>query len=169
MCAVLCQQVMGPVIWNHCDQNWKLFRELHFCLGKCHLLSCCLVNWYFLLVAVGDWKMTGTAVDEKWTMNKLNGDNWSTWKFQMRHLLLAKGLWGYIDGTEQLPGNANAQTQTEFRRLLWPLTTHNCNLCVNHVLKARCTDNLLSQWKTYTQPESSSWYTVMYVDQYLLS
>ena len=55
--------------------------------------------------------MAGTAVHEKWTIDKLNGGNWSTWKFQMRHfLLLVKGLWGYVDGTEQLPGNANAQT-----------------------------------------------------------
>ena len=60
--------------------------------------------------------MAGTAMDEKWTMDKLNGSNWTTWKFQMRHLLLAKGLWGYVDGTEQLPGNANAQTRTEFQK-----------------------------------------------------
>ena len=30
-------------------------------------------------------------------------------------------------------------------------------------------DNLSSQWEKYAQPESSSWYTVMYVDQCLLS
>ena len=34
----------------------------------------------------------------------------------MRHLLLAKGVWGYVNRTEQLPGNANAQTQTEFQK-----------------------------------------------------
>ena len=34
----------------------------------------------------------------------------------MRHLLLAKGLWGYVDGTEVLADNANAQTQSEFRK-----------------------------------------------------
>ena len=36
-------------------------------------------------------------------------------------------------------------------------------------MKARCTDNLSSQWEKYAQPESSSWYTVMYVDKCLLS
>ena len=60
--------------------------------------------------------MAGTAVDEKWTMDKLDSCNWTTWKFQMRHLLLAKGLWGYVDGTEQLPENANAQTRAEFQK-----------------------------------------------------
>ena len=40
---------------------------------------------------------------------------------------------------------------------------------VKDVLKARCTDNLSSQQERYTQPESSSLYTVMYVDQCLLS
>ena len=42
------------------------------------------------------------SVDEKWSIDKLNASNWMTWKFQMRHLLLAKGLWGYVDGSEVL-------------------------------------------------------------------
>ena len=36
------------------------------------------------------------SVDEKWSIDKLDASNWA-WKFQMRHLLVAKGLWGYID------------------------------------------------------------------------
>ena len=60
--------------------------------------------------------MAGTSVDEKWSIDKLDSSNWTTWKFQMRHLLLAKGLWGYVDGTEVLADNANAQTQSEFRK-----------------------------------------------------
>ena len=34
----------------------------------------------------------------------------------MRHLLLAKGLWGHVDGTEVLAEDANAQAQAEFRK-----------------------------------------------------
>ena len=60
--------------------------------------------------------MAGTSVDEKWTIDKLDSSNWTTWKFQMRHLLLAKGLWGLVDGTEVLAESANAQAQTEFQR-----------------------------------------------------
>jgi len=37
------------------------------------------------------------AVEEKWSIDKLDGVNWPTWKFQMRHLLPAKGLWEYVD------------------------------------------------------------------------
>ena len=61
-------------------------------------------------------EMAGTSVDEKWTIDKLDSSNWTTWKFQMCHLLLAKGLWGLVDGTEVLAENANAQAQTEFQR-----------------------------------------------------
>ena len=39
---------------------------------------------------------TGSAVDEKWVIDKLDGSNWATWKFQMRYLLLAKGLWNEL-------------------------------------------------------------------------
>ena len=61
-------------------------------------------------------EMAGTSVDEKWTTDKLDSSNWTTWKFQMHHLLLAKGLWGLVDGTEVLAESANAQAQTEFQR-----------------------------------------------------
>ena len=56
------------------------------------------------------------AVEEKWSIDKLDGANWSTWKFQMRHLLLAKGLWEYVDGTATLADDANAQAQADFRQ-----------------------------------------------------
>ena len=63
-------------------------------------------------------EMAGTSVDEKWTIDKLDSSNWTTWKFQTRHLLLAKGLWELVDGTEVLAENVNAQAQTEFQRNL---------------------------------------------------
>ena len=42
------------------------------------------------------------GADEKWAIDKLDGANWTTWKFQMKHLLLAKELWRIVDGTEVL-------------------------------------------------------------------
>ena len=59
--------------------------------------------------------MAGT-VEEKWSIDKLDGSNWQTWKFQMRHLLLAKGLWGFVDGTEELQEDADDQHRAEFER-----------------------------------------------------
>ena len=56
------------------------------------------------------------SVDEKWSIDKLNASNWMTWKFQMRHLLLAKGLWGYVDGSEVLAEDATTATQADFRK-----------------------------------------------------
>ena len=55
-------------------------------------------------------------MDEKWVLDKLDGSNWATWNFQMRHLLLAKGLWGIIDGTEVLADDASPQVQAEFEK-----------------------------------------------------
>ena len=39
-------------------------------------------------------------MEEKWSIEKLDGNNWNTWKFQMKHLLVAKGLWNLVDGSE---------------------------------------------------------------------
>ena len=61
--------------------------------------------------------MAGT-IDEKWTIDKLDGSNWMTWKFHMRHLLLGKGLYGLVDGSEELAEGANAQARTEHRKRL---------------------------------------------------
>ena len=58
-------------------------------------------------------EMAGT-VDEKWSIDKLESSNWTTWKFQMKHLLLAKGLWGFIGRSEELTNDADAETQADF-------------------------------------------------------
>ena len=60
--------------------------------------------------------MAGSSTDEKWTIEKLNGANWSTWKFQMKHLLLAKELWGMVDGTETLAEDAATTARSEFQK-----------------------------------------------------
>ena len=55
-------------------------------------------------------------MEEKWSIDKLDGNNyWSTWKFQMKHLLLAKALWGLVDGSEALEGDAAAERTEQFR------------------------------------------------------
>ena len=58
--------------------------------------------------------MAVSTVDEKWSIDRLDGKNWMTWKFQMHHLLLGKDLWGFVDGTETLPAEAMAQDRTAF-------------------------------------------------------
>ena len=60
--------------------------------------------------------MAGSSTDEKWTIEKLSGANWSTWKFQMKHLLLAKELWGMVDGTETLAEDAATTARSEFQK-----------------------------------------------------
>ena len=44
------------------------------------------------------------AEEDKWSIEKLNSDNWQTWKFQMKHLLMARGLWGFVDGRVRSTG-----------------------------------------------------------------
>ena len=56
------------------------------------------------------------ATEEKWSVNKLDSSNWMTWKFQMCHLLLAKGLLGYVNGSEVLPEDPSAQVCAEFEK-----------------------------------------------------
>ncbi len=60
--------------------------------------------------------MAEGGVAEKWSIEKLEGSNWGTWKFQMKHLLLAKGLWDLVDGTRTLAAGADAQAAEAFRR-----------------------------------------------------
>ena len=68
--------------------------------------------------------MTMVAEVDKWLIDL---SNWMTWKFQMKHLLLAKGLWGIIDGTEVLRENPTAQQEQSSKEvskgILYPSVT----------------------------------------------
>ena len=55
---------------------------------------------------------------EKWSIDKLDGSNWNTWKFQMKHLLMAKGLWGFVDGSDVLASDASETAEASFRSRL---------------------------------------------------
>ena len=57
-------------------------------------------------------------MEEKWSIDKLNGSNWNTWKFQMKHLLLAKGLRGLVEGSEVLEDDATTTAQALYRSRL---------------------------------------------------
>ena len=58
------------------------------------------------------------GVDEKWSIDKLDGANWNTWKFQMRHILLAKGLCGVVDGSEMCPEDATEHMRAKLQQRL---------------------------------------------------
>ena len=48
-------------------------------------------------------------MEDKLTIDKLDGSNWITWKFQLKHFLLARGLWKYVDGSATLAEGATAE------------------------------------------------------------
>ena len=47
-------------------------------------------------------------------IEKLTGDNWSNWKFLMKHVLLAKDLWKYVLESNVLPEDATPQQVAEY-------------------------------------------------------
>ena len=56
-------------------------------------------------------------MDDKLFIEKLSGpENWATWKFQMEHLLKAKGLWGLLTEEETLAAGANAEAQASYAK-----------------------------------------------------
>ena len=46
---------------------------------------------------------------DKWSIDKMDSSNWMMWKFQIKHLLLVKDLWGFIEGAELLQEDVSAQ------------------------------------------------------------
>eukprot|EP00794_Sanderia_malayensis_P004480 gene4480-biopygen3647 len=51
-------------------------------------------------------------------VEKLNGDNYHNWKFQIKMHLMAKDVWEIVTGDETLPEDASAETIAE-ERLTW--------------------------------------------------
>ena len=56
-----------------------------------------------------------STMEEKWAVEKLDGSNWITWKFQLRHLLMAKGLWKFVDGSAVLAEDASEENKEKFQ------------------------------------------------------
>ena len=54
--------------------------------------------------------------DIKWSVDRLDETNWPVWKFQMTHLLRAKGIWGFVDETETLRAGATEQQRADFKK-----------------------------------------------------
>ena len=52
---------------------------------------------------------------DKWIIEKLDGSNWITCKFQLKHLLLAKDLWKYVDGSAVLVEDATVEQRAKHR------------------------------------------------------
>ena len=83
-----------------------------------------LLNRFHEVASLSAFEMaTGATVDKKWVLNKPDGSNWVMWNFKMRHLLLAKGRWGIIDGIKVLANDASPQLQAEFEKLQRALST----------------------------------------------
>lgn len=49
-------------------------------------------------------------MDDKWSVDKLNSSNYSTWKFKLKHFLIAKELYGYVDGSIDQPASTASAT-----------------------------------------------------------
>ena len=54
-------------------------------------------------------------MEDKWAVEKLDGSNRITWKFQLRHLLMAKGLWKFVDGSAVLAEDATGDVREKFQ------------------------------------------------------
>ena len=56
-------------------------------------------------------------MEDKVSVDKLSGsENWATWKFQLEHLLKAKGLRQMVMETDHLANDANATQRSEWER-----------------------------------------------------
>ena len=57
-----------------------------------------------------------TAEDMGFKVGKLSGENYHSWKFQMKMYLIGKDLWEIVSGTETLSAEATAAEQSKFRK-----------------------------------------------------
>ena len=46
---------------------------------------------------------------------KLTGENWNTWKFNMKMLLMGKDIWDIVTGDDILPEEANEERRRKHK------------------------------------------------------
>ena len=56
------------------------------------------------------------ATDNALKVEKLNGENYHGWKFQMKMYLIRNDLWDITTGTETLADDATAEEQRKFKK-----------------------------------------------------
>lgn len=50
-------------------------------------------------------------------VDRLTGSsNYSAWKFKLKHVLIAKDYFGYVDGSTVLAGDADDPTKTAYKK-----------------------------------------------------
>ena len=90
-----------------------------------------------------------TCVTVVLKVEKLTGDNYYSWKFQMKMFLITKDLWEIVTGAESLKGSATAEEQRKLKtRENLALATiclsvsTNLQIYVRNAAKAKAWDNL---------------------------
>lgn len=71
--------------------------------------------------------------DEVFTgMEKLSSKNWAIWKFQMKHVLMSKELWGFVDGSEV--SGTTAEARSTYQKKAWKaFSTIALSVSTSHV------------------------------------
>ena len=79
---------------------------------------------------------------------KLNGDNFHSWKFNMRMYLIGKDLWDIVDGGEVLGENATAAEREQFRKRDNKALSIICLSMVNDLqIYVRSAKSSMEAWK----------------------
>ena len=67
-----------------------------------------------LLISTGYGSRNNVAIVNH-ARKLIHVDNWCTWKFQLKRLLLPKGLWTVVDDIETLKDDASLQQIVKFK------------------------------------------------------
>ena len=86
--------------------------------------------------------------DVGFKVEKLTGDNYHHWKFQMKMCLIGKDLWEIVTGAETLPADASAEEQRKFRkRENLALATVCLSVATNLQIYVRSAESAKEAWE----------------------
>jgi len=87
---------------------------------------------------------------DKWQIEKLNKNKWSSWKFQVKYCLMAENVWDIVDGTEEAPAdNAdNRQQLQDFQKRRKKATAMLVSAIKPELyyLLTSCNDDFVEMW-----------------------
>ena len=90
---------------------------------------------------------------DRYLISKLEGEeNWMTWKVQLKHLLLDRELWGYVDGSQTLAGTTENAAREDFaRKSQKALTAIMLSLTPKVVPVIHLCESPVEAWKALTE------------------
>ena len=89
---------------------------------------------YSIIMSSGSASVVPSGSSSLYTIDKLTSNNFSSWKFRLKMILIDRGLWEVVDGTIKAPIVTEGDEASQAKLVEWK-RKDNCALAQTSLMK----------------------------------